>query len=137
MVFSTTTMASSTTIPMARTSPNRVRLLIDIPNSFMAKKVPISETGMVADGMTVVRQSCRKMNTEKITSRIAMIRVEITSSIEASMYSGGVVGDDRLEPLREALLQLGHGVLHALGHARAFEPGSWYTAIATLGAPPS
>ena len=37
-------------------------------------------------GTSVVRQSCRKMNTEKITSRIAMIRVLITSSIEASMY---------------------------------------------------
>ena len=45
MVFSTTTMASSTTMPMASTNPNRVRLLIDWPVTSITAKVPIRETG--------------------------------------------------------------------------------------------
>ena len=61
MVFSTTTMASSTTIPMASTSPKRVRLLIDCPVTSITAKVPINATGMVTEGMMVVRKSCRKM----------------------------------------------------------------------------
>ena len=86
-MFSATTMASSTTMPITSTNPNRHRLLIDIPSPSITAKVPISETGMVMAGISVARQSCRKIQTVRITSRIAMIRVLITSAIEASMYS--------------------------------------------------
>ena len=85
MVFSTTTMESSTTIPMASTSPNNVRLLMDSPIAFITTKVPMSETGMVTDGMSVVRKSCRKMKTVRMTRRMATRRVVITSLIEAWM----------------------------------------------------
>ncbi len=59
-MFSTTTMASSTTIPMARTSPKSVSVLIENPNTLMTAKVPTSDTGMVMVGMRVARQSWRK-----------------------------------------------------------------------------
>ena len=59
-VFSTTTMASSTTIPMASTRPKSVSVLIENPNTLMTAKVPTSDTGMVRVGISVVRQSCRK-----------------------------------------------------------------------------
>ena len=61
MVFSTTTIASSTTMPIASTRPNSVSVLIDIPSAIITAKVPISETGMVTAGISVVRKSCRKM----------------------------------------------------------------------------
>ena len=59
IVFSTTTMASSTTMPMASTSPNRVKVLIDSPRTSITPKVPSRETGIVTAGISVVRRSCR------------------------------------------------------------------------------
>ena len=58
-VFSTTTIESSTTIPIARTRPNRVRVLMEKPRTIMTANVPIRDTGIVIDGMRVVRQSWR------------------------------------------------------------------------------
>ena len=43
--FSTTTIASSTTRPIASTSPNSVSVLIEKPSALITAKVPISETG--------------------------------------------------------------------------------------------
>jgi hypothetical protein len=61
MVFSTTTMASSTTMPMTRISPNMVRPLMDSPRASITAKVPSSDTGIVMAGTRVVRKSWRKM----------------------------------------------------------------------------
>ena len=58
-MFSTTTIASSTTMPIASTRPNSVSVLIEKPNALMTANVPTSETGMVSVGISVVRQSCR------------------------------------------------------------------------------
>src|SRR5262249_62304587 len=48
--FSTTTIASSTTIPTARTRPNRDRLLSDMPAAATIVKVPTNETGIAMTG---------------------------------------------------------------------------------------
>ena len=69
--FSTTTIASSTTIPMASTSPNRVRLLSEKPNSFITAKVPMSDTGIAMIGMIAVRHDWRNTMTTMTTSAIA------------------------------------------------------------------
>ena len=61
-------MASSTTIPMARTKPNKVSLLMVKPSGMKKIKVPIMETGMASTGIMVDRQSWRKMNTTSTTS---------------------------------------------------------------------
>ena len=87
--FSTTTIASSTTMPMASTRPNSVIELIENPNICMPKKVPMMETGTASAGMRVARQLCRKMNTTRNTRTIASTSVCSTSSIEAS--TNGVV----------------------------------------------
>ena len=58
--FSMTTMASSTTRPVASVMPKSVSELMEKPKSLMKAKVPISETGMVTAGMMVARQSSRK-----------------------------------------------------------------------------
>ena len=49
-MFSMTTMASSTTSPVANVMPNSVRVLMENPNSLTKMKVPINETGMVTAG---------------------------------------------------------------------------------------
>ncbi|MNU03444.1 hypothetical protein D3C72_2474750 [compost metagenome] len=51
--FSTTTMASSTRMPMARTMPNRVSTLIEKPRASIAAKVPINATGTTRVGIRV------------------------------------------------------------------------------------
>ena len=80
---SVTTIASSTTRPMASTSPKSVVMLMLNPNIKKAAKVPTTETGTVRSGMSVARQFCRKTNTTSSTRMIASIKVRTTSSIEA------------------------------------------------------
>ncbi len=57
--FSSTTMASSTTIPMASTMPNRVSRLMEKPSTSMPAKVPMSDTGTAIQGIRVARKFCR------------------------------------------------------------------------------
>src|SRR5437879_10703049 len=59
--FSITTIASSTTSPVASVIPNSVSVLIEKPSNFTKTNVPINETGMVIAGINVLRQSCKKI----------------------------------------------------------------------------
>src|SRR5258708_14842027 len=77
--FSTTTMASSTTMPTASTRPNSDRLLIEVPSTARIEKEPTSDTGMAITGMSVARQSCRNKYTTPTTRTMAMPIVSITS----------------------------------------------------------
>src|SRR5438876_12445200 len=54
--FSTTTIASSTTMPMASTRPKSDKLLMENPHASMTAKVPMSDTGTAASGMIDARQ---------------------------------------------------------------------------------
>ena len=56
---STTTIASSTTMPMASTRPNSVRLLRLKPIAAITAKVPTIATGTAIRGMIADRQFCR------------------------------------------------------------------------------
>ena len=51
--FSTTMMASSTTIPITSTMPNMVSTLIDMPSASSTPKVASSVTGTTMVGMRV------------------------------------------------------------------------------------
>ncbi len=86
---STTTMASSTTMPMASTRPNMESVLTEKPSSGKKMKVPTSETGTVSSGMIVARTFCRKMYTTSVTRIRASTNVFTISWIEAS--TAGVV----------------------------------------------
>ena len=57
--FSTTTIASSTTMPIASTSPNSVSRLIEKPSASMPANVAISATTIATVQMIVVRKLCR------------------------------------------------------------------------------
>src|SRR5579884_3584528 len=81
--FSITTMASSTTRPVAKMMPNMVSELMEKPNALINANVPTNDTGIVMAGMTVARQSSRKRNA--MTMTIASSRVEMTSLIESPM----------------------------------------------------
>ena len=77
--FSTTTMASSTTMPIASTSPNSDSVLIEKPKASSTAKVPTIETGTATSGMIEARQVCRNRTTTITTSRIASNSVLTTS----------------------------------------------------------
>ena len=83
-------MASSTTIPIARTRPNSDSVLNVMPTAFITKNVPINETGMARIGMIAARHVCRKSMTTSTTSRIASAKVWTTASMEAWMNSVGL-----------------------------------------------
>lgn len=72
-------MASSTTMAIARTRPNSVRVLSVNPINFMAANVAMSETGMVIMGMMVARQFCR--NSSIITITISVVSTNVTSRL--------------------------------------------------------
>ncbi len=79
--FSTTTMASSTTMPMPSTSASSDTVLAENPAASRTANVPIRLTGMATMGMIVARILPRNRNTTRITSAKAMARVFSTSVI--------------------------------------------------------
>ncbi|MNX60923.1 hypothetical protein D3C86_918420 [compost metagenome] len=81
---SITTIASSTTTPMAKTKANKVIRLRVMPKNCINTNVPIRDTGTAIAGITVERQSPRNRNTTNPTRIKASIKVCITFSIEAS-----------------------------------------------------
>ena len=87
--FSTTTMASSTSRPMASTMANMVSMLMEKPSSASTPKVPSSTTGTAIVGMRVARKFCKNRYITKNTSTTASISVCTTPSIET--FTNGVV----------------------------------------------
>ena len=81
--FSITTIASSTTKPVANVMPNSVSELMEKLKSLMNANVPISETGIVTAGMMVARQSSRNRKMTVMTMKTAIASVDNTSRIES------------------------------------------------------
>ena len=82
-MFSTTTMASSTTSPIASTIASKVSRLMEKPNASISAAVPISDSGMVTTGMMTARKVPRNRKITAITITTASTSVSLTSSIEA------------------------------------------------------
>ena len=114
--FSTTTMASSTTMPTASTSPNSDRLFSEKPNSAMKKNVPISDTGIATIGMMAARQVCRNRMTTSTTRRIAS-RIVSMHRVDRLLDELGRIVDDGVFrcPAGNAWRQLVHGRADRLG----------------------
>ncbi len=81
--FSTTTIASSTSKPMASTIPNMVRVLMVKPKAARMPNVPSKTTGTVIVVMMVARKFCRNRYITRNTSTIASIRVCTTPLIDS------------------------------------------------------
>ena len=87
--FSTTTIASSTTIPIASTRPNSVSVLIENPSKYRKAKVPTTDTGTAISGMTEARQVCRNRITTRTTRTTASKRVLSTARIDSRTKTVG------------------------------------------------
>ncbi|MNV57688.1 hypothetical protein D3C71_1500320 [compost metagenome] len=87
--FSTTTMASSTTMPMDSTRPNRDSVFSEKPNMCITAKVPTSDTGTATSGMIDARQVCRNSTTTTTTSAMASSSVTATDCSEARTKTVG------------------------------------------------
>ena len=85
LMFSSMTIASSTTSPTASTSASRVSVLIEKPNAHMKMNAPTSDTGMVTIGTSVARKLRRKTKITSTTSTIASTIVWNTLSIDLAM----------------------------------------------------
>ena len=72
---STTTMASSTTMPIASTMANKVDRLTEKPIAAIAAKAPMMVTGTVVAGTSIARQSCRNTRMTIRTSTAASMSV--------------------------------------------------------------
>ena len=81
--FSTTTIASSTTMPIASTRPKSDSMFSEKPNAAITANVPISDTGIASSGITLARQVCRKTSTTSTTSTIASNSVWMTALIDS------------------------------------------------------
>ena len=84
LTASITTMASSTTIPIAMTRAKREIIFSVILKASIAMKLPNNDMGTAMMGITEARQSPRKINTTIATNTKASNKVCITFSILAS-----------------------------------------------------
>jgi hypothetical protein len=123
--FSTTTIASSTTMPMASTRPNSVSVLSEKPMIAMTANVPISETGIVAVGISVVRRSCRKIRTVRMTSTAAMKSVSTMSLIEATTTLDASYGTSYSSPSGNVRDRSASVARTFSEMSSTFAPGSW------------
>ena len=100
-MFSSTTMASSTTNPVEIASAINDRLSRLYPARYITAKVPINESGTAMLGMMVARTVRRKTNTTRITrtteiSSVISIswtdaRIVVVRSITTSMWIAGEI----------------------------------------------
>src|SRR6202167_3205986 len=84
-MFSITTMASSTTNPVAIVRAIMDKLSMLYLHKYMMANVPIKETGTATLGIRVARTLRRKRKTTKMTSPIDMASVRSTSFTDARM----------------------------------------------------
>ena len=84
-MFSSTMIASSTTMPMARLRPSSVKVLSVKPKKYSTMKVPMIEVGIASSTLKVAVQLPRNsQHTSDVTSA-ASTSVNLNSSTESSM----------------------------------------------------
>ena len=121
---STTTMASSTTVPMASTKAKSVSRFNEKPASVTRAKVPTRDTIMEIEGMIVALRSCRNTYTTSITSMIAITSVSTTLCMEASRKSSDVSSSLNSNPAgRRSLISLSTSRISAFTFV-ALAPGA-------------
>ena len=76
-MFSISTMASSTRMPVTRVSASRLTRLSEKPIASIAQKVGNTESGRAIAVTMVARRSRRKMNTTTMASAAPSISVSI------------------------------------------------------------
>ena len=105
-MFSSTTMASSMTMPTARASASSVMILSVKPIAHIRAKVPMMDTGMASAAMTVLRQLPRKMSTITAAKTAPSTRCSLTASTLVRMDADSSRTTLSSEPDGERLLNL-------------------------------
>src|SRR5512146_177736 len=106
-MFSSMTMASSTTKPTDRVRAMRLMLFTEKPRAYMAAKVPIMESGSAREGITVAERLRRKRKITMITSAMVRIRVNLTSFTDSRIVVDRSNRTLRLTVAGSWLLKLG------------------------------
>ena len=132
---STTTIASSTTRPIASTRPNSDNVLIEKPSSGKSAKAPISETGTVSSGIRVARQLCRKMNTTRTTSTTPRPACARSPGCPRSPAAWCRARPAYSRPGGKRFLSSARVLLDLLATSSALEPGDWKAATTAAGLP--
>src|SRR5580698_2120171 len=96
--FSTTTIASSTTMPIASTRPNSVSVLIVKPSASRTPNVPTIDTGTAISGMIEARQVCKNTMTTMTTSSAASNSVSTTDEIDSETNTVGSYATSHVMP---------------------------------------
>jgi len=86
-MFSSTTMASSTTRPVARINAINEKLFNEKPYRYITAKVPTRDTGTARVGISEARKLPRNRYTTRITSPTAMNKV-ISASCRVAVITG-------------------------------------------------
>ena len=86
-MFSSMTMASSTTKPTDRVRAIRVMLLTENPRAYMAAKVPMIDSGSARLGMTVAERLRRNRKITRMTRAMVSSRVNFTSVTDSRIVS--------------------------------------------------
>ncbi|MGY4515168.1 hypothetical protein ACVWWW_000736 [Lysobacter sp. HA18] len=133
--FSITTIASSTTMPIASTMPNSESWLMVKPRIFMPRNVPSSATGMTSVGISVARMFCRNSSITRKTSTIASSSVCTTSSTDTCTKSELSYGENHCTPFGKLGCNSSMRFLTAAATASAFSPGPSCTAKPAAGWP--
>src|SRR5574344_1066546 len=118
-------MASSTTVPMASTNANIVRILMLKPAADKQANVPTSETIIDTEGINVLLKSCKKKYTTRMTRIIAIIKVSTTLSMDSNKKSLELINFTNLVPLGKSLLILSSKLEISLFTWVAFAPATW------------
>ena len=108
VMFSITTIASSTTNPVAMVSAISERLSRVYPIRYIAPNVAMMDTGTDTLGMNVDQPLRRKTNTTKITSPMEMIMLRWASCMRIAGGDGAVAGDLETDRRRKLGLKLRH-----------------------------
>ena len=132
-VFSTTTMASSTSDPMTRINPNIVNTFIVKPNMYMNVNVPTRDTGMAMAGTNVARTSCMKRYVMATTSRSATMSVMNVSFRNTLVNAVVSSASTPTTPAGIRLIHLSISTLTRSAVATAFASGVLYTESETAG----
>src|SRR5690242_6604659 len=82
-MFSSITIASSTTKPTDKVSASSVMLLMEKPKAYIAAQVAMREIGTASAGMIVAASLRRNRKMTSTTSAIAIARVTCTSCTES------------------------------------------------------
>ena len=127
MTASTTTMASSTTVPMASTRANSVRMFSEKPASETMAKVPNSETIIEIEGMMVALKFCKKKNTTSTTRMMAMTSVSTTLWMAAKRKSSLVSSFTNSSPAGIVGFKSSYSLSMRAFTSVALAPGAWNT----------